>query len=200
MPGGTLTLIVASDPSRVETDLRFGKLKCPHCGGELRPWGSARRRVLRLRDGQESVAPRRGRCRSCSKTSVLLPDRFLERRVDEAAAIGAALVAKNDGKGYRKIAAELARPAETVRGWLRRFTERAETVGAHFRNWALALDPRLDQLPTPRSVFAGAVEAIGEATRAAIVTLGRLPPWSWASRMTGGGLLFNTNRPFPQPG
>lgn len=200
MPGGTLTLIVASDPSRVETELRSGKLKCPHCRGELRPWGSARQRVLRLRDGQESVAPRRGRCRACSKTAVLLPDRFLVRRVDEAAAIGAALVAKNDGQGYRKIAEKLARPAETVRGWLRRFTERAETVDAHFRNWALVLDPQLDQLPPPRSAFGGALEAIGVATRAAIVMLGWLPTWSWASRMTAGRLLFNTNRPFPQPG
>lgn len=194
-------LIVASDPSRVETDLRLGKLRCPHCRGELRPWGSARPRILRLREGQEPLTPRRGRCRACSKTSVLLPDRFLERRVDEAAVIGAALAAKNDGEGYRKIAAKLARPAETVRGWLRRFSERAETLLPHFRKWVLALDPRLDHLPPQRSAFASALEVIGLAARAAIVKLGRLPPWSWVSRMTGGGLLlFNTNSLFPAPG
>lgn len=200
MPGGTLTLIVASDPSRVESDLRSGRLNCPCCKGELRPWGWARPRVLRTEHGHESLTPRRARCRACSKTSVLLQDRSLERRLDEAAVIGAALTAKNEGAGYRKIAAKLGRPAETVRGWLRRFSRHAEGLGAHFRKWALALDPQLDQLPPQKSVFAGALEAIGVATRAAIVMLGRRPPWSWASAMTAGGLLSNTNRPFPQPG
>jgi hypothetical protein len=121
--------------------------------------------------------------------------------VDEAAVIGAALTDKNEGSGYRKIAAKLARPAETVRGWLRRFSKHAESLGAHFRKWALALDPRLDQLPSQRSVFAHALEAIGQATRAASLYFKNpRPPWSWASAMTAGGLLFNTNRPFPQPG
>jgi hypothetical protein len=120
--------------------------------------------------------------------------------VDEAAVIGAALSAKNDGEGYRKIAARLDRPAETVRGWLRRFTERAETLLPHFRRWALALDARLDQLPSLKSAFANALGAIGTATRAASLLLGPRPAWSWASAMTAGRLLFNTNSPFPQPG
>lgn len=193
-------LIVPADPARVETELCSGRLRCPHCDDELRPWGSARLRVVRLRDGDEPLTPRRGRCRGCGQTSVLLPDRFLVRRVDEAAVIGAALVAKAAGAGHRRIASELGRPAETVRGWLRRFGGRAEGIVAHFSAWSLALDARLDRLPPPGPVLARAVEAIGLATRAANILLGPRPPWSWAAAMTGGRLLANTNSPFPAPG
>ncbi len=42
--------------------------------------------------------------------------------------IGAALAARAGGAGGRKVAAVVGRPVETVRGWLRRFTERAEAV------------------------------------------------------------------------
>jgi hypothetical protein len=42
--------------------------------------------------------------------------------------------------GVRRIAAELARPAETVRGWLRRFGERAEAVRSVFTVWLRAVD------------------------------------------------------------
>jgi hypothetical protein len=53
---------------------------------------------------------------------------LLLRRADAVAVIGAALSAKAEGAGYRRIAAMLARPAETVRGWLRRFGSRLEAV------------------------------------------------------------------------
>jgi hypothetical protein len=194
-----VVLIVWNDPVRVERELRDGNLSCPHCDGALRPWGSARSRTLRSRSGTAELRPRRARCSLCRKTSVLLPDIWLARRVDAAAVIGTALLEKAAGAGHRKIAAMLDRPAETVRGWLRRFAAKAETLRAHFRHWALALDARLDEITPKGSPTGEALEAIGLATRAASVLLGPRPPWCWASAMTAGMLLSNTSSPFPLP-
>jgi hypothetical protein len=55
---------------------------------------------------------------------------MLARRADVAAVIGSALAAKATGAGHRRIAAALGRPAETVRGWLRRFAGRVEAIRA----------------------------------------------------------------------
>ena len=200
MPGGTVVLIVWNDPARVEVALVTGQLTCPSGDGKLRPWGHARRRMLRARTKTEAVRPRRGRCAACGKTSVLLPDLWLTRRIDEAAVIGSALRAHATGSGHRQIAVMLDRPAETVRGWLRAFASRAEMLQAHFRCWAIALDARLDQIEPERSLAGGALEVIGLATRAASILLGPRPPWSLASAMTGGMLLANTSSPFPLPG
>ena len=57
--------------------------------------------------------------------------------------IGAAIEAKVAGEGHRPIARRLGVPADTVRGWLRRFAERAGRIRAHFTRWAVALDPEL---------------------------------------------------------
>jgi hypothetical protein len=130
---------------------------------------------------------------------VLLADICLCRRVDEAAVIGRALLEKAAGAGHRTIAIRLARPKETVRGWLRRFSSRVVLLQDHFRHWAFALDPRLEMIPPQGSGFADALEAIGLATRAASLLFGPRPVWSWVSAMTGGALLSNTNSPFPAP-
>lgn len=89
------------------------------------------------------LRPRRGRCRSCRSTHVLLPDIALLRRVDSVAVIGRALVAAAAGTGHRVIAEGLGRPASTVRGWLRRFRAVAARVAAHFLAWAHRFDPNL---------------------------------------------------------
>jgi hypothetical protein len=130
-------VIVENDPARVEAALVAGLFACPHCDGELRPWGSARARVLRMANGVGCHQPRRARCRSCRRTSVLLPDMALLRRVDAAAVIGAALLAHAEGVGQHRIAAVLVRPRETVRGWLQRFAARAADIASHFHRWAL---------------------------------------------------------------
>jgi len=82
---------------------------------------------------------------------VLLPVLVLARRADVASVIGTALVAKARGWGHRRIAVELGRSAETVRGWLRRFAGRIEAVRVVFTGWcrALAADP--PSKPWPRS-------------------------------------------------
>ena len=192
-------LIILNDPAHVERELVGGHLTCPHCNGELRPWGHARRRVLRRQDRDEELHPRRARCSNCHMTSVLLPDVCLCRRVDEVAAIGRALLEKAAGAGHRTIAARLGRPNETVRGWLRRFSSRVVALQEHFLRWALALDPRLETIPPQDSGFADALEVIGLCVRAATLWFGPRPVWSWVSAMTGGALLSNTNSPFPAP-
>jgi hypothetical protein len=193
-------LIVAADPVRVEQDLGVGVLGCPGCGGALGRWGFARRRRLRDLTGWVEVRPRRGRCQVCRATHVLLPSVALLRRVDLARVIGLALLAKAQGRGHRVIARELGVPATTVRGWLRRFAERAELVRGHFTRLACWLDPQAGPVCPRGSPVADAVEAIGTAAVAAARRFGpTLGPWGFASGATGGRLLCNTTAPFPAP-
>jgi Domain of unknown function (DUF6431) len=124
---------VEADPDRVEHRLRAGELPCPSCGWVLAGWGRARVRRLRGNEGQVELRPRRSRCTGCRRTHVLLPVQLLARRADTAAVIVSALAAKaTRGFGFRRIAAGLVRPAETVRGWLRRFTAGVEAIRAAF--------------------------------------------------------------------
>src|SRR5579875_3177195 len=85
-------LIVENNPAKVEAELLSGKIACPCCGGVLVPWSFARRRALRSEAGPLQVRPRRGRCRRCAKTQVLLPDVALCRRVDSVGVIGRGLM------------------------------------------------------------------------------------------------------------
>ena len=186
-------LIVGNVSERVETELSQGLVTCPACEGVLRRWGFARRRPLRVEAGEVVVRPRRGRCRSCRSTHVLLPDVALLRRVDAVTVIGRALVAAAAGAGHRVIAEDLGRPASTVRGWLRRFRAAAARVAAHFLAWAHRFDPNLGAVAPAGGPVADAVEAIGVAARAGSLRLGPRPPWSWASALTAGRLLSNTN-------
>ncbi|KJF17275.1 DUF6431 domain-containing protein [Acidithrix ferrooxidans] len=194
-----MAVIVSSDPDVVESELLGGKLFCPSCNGVLRKWAHARSRTIRMRDCTKTLCPRRSRCSDCFKTSVLLPDYLLVRRVDEAAVIGSALVQKAEGLGHRKIAANICRPETTVRGWLRRFREKLEIPLEHFTNWALVLDVTLSEIAPAGSLFADAISAIGIAVRSLSIRFGPSPPWSQMSVMCGGRLLSNTNSPFPAP-
>jgi hypothetical protein len=213
MVRGAPVLMVETDPVRVELALRAGELACPRCGGVLGPWGLARGRWLRGRDGQQQrLRPRRGRCRdwACRATHVLLPTVGLLRRVDVAEVVGAALLARARQASLRQIAVGLGVPLSTVRGWLGRMTgERAELVRAHFARLAVWLDPSVDA-PEPRgSPLGDAVEAIGVAAVAAARRFGSRGPgsaWRLAAGATGGRLLAplalstsNTSSPFPVP-
>jgi hypothetical protein len=193
-------LMVGADPAGVEQQLGAGELACPGCGGGLGRRGFARRRRLRDRAGRVEVRPRRGRCRACRATHVLLPVVALARRLDLAQVIGMALLARAAGRGHRPIAAELGVPATTVRGWLRRFASRAELIRTHFTRLAVWLDPQAGPVEPRGSPLADAVEAIGTAAVAATRRLGPVRgPFEFASGATGGRLLANTNAPFPAP-
>jgi hypothetical protein len=139
------------------------------------------------------LRPRRARCRECAGTHVLLPDVALSRRQDEVSVIGAAVEAHVVGEGCRRIAARLGAYADTVRGWLRRFAERAGLVRAHFTRLAVALDPELGAIVPAESVVADALEAIAIAARAWVLRFGPGDPWRIASRLSAGMLLSNTS-------
>jgi hypothetical protein len=123
----------------------------------------------------------------------------LVRRVDTAAVIGRGLLAAAAGLGHRKVAEELTRPDGTVRGWLRRARRGAGRIEAHFSSWAQHLDPTLAPIIPAEGSLTNAVEAIGAAARAASLRLGPSAPWCWASALSAGALICNTNCPWPSP-
>ena len=210
--------MVGTDPVVVEERLRSGALTCPGCGdGGLAPWGYARARSVRHRDGRvEAMRPQRGRCGACRGTHVLLPVTGLLRRADGVAVIGAALVGKAAGAGHRRIAAGLGRAPSTVRGWLRRFTGRAREIGAVFTAVLGELDPLAGSARPTGTVLGDAVDVIGRVGAAArrrlgtdtAVVVGGWSPWQLASALTAGRLLApagaagagNTSWPWAGPG
>jgi len=133
--------------------------------------------------------PRRSSCPGCGRTHVLISAAMLARRADSAVVIGVALVAKAGGAGHRPIAAVLGRPVSTVRGWLRRFTTRAEEWRVSFTGLLHALDPLAGPIAVRPCVLADAVEVLGLAAAAAARRFGPRPPWQFASAATGGLLL-----------
>ena len=113
-------MIMVAEPDRVDGDLTAGRLRCPRCPGTLRPWAHAAPRRVRQLDGStRTVRPRRARCSRCRTTQVLLPGSLLPHHADATEVIGAALLAKARGQGWRRIAAQLDRSPTTVRRWLR---------------------------------------------------------------------------------
>jgi len=127
---------------------------------------------------------------------VLLSEQGLLRRRDEVSVIGAAIEANVAGLGSRRIARGLGVPADTVRGWLRRFAERAGLVRAHFTRYVVALDPEVGPVLPAGGIVADALEAIAVAGRAWVLRFGPAGPWPVASRLSGG-LLCNTSSLFP---
>lgn len=185
---------VSVDPVEVESQLSSGALSCPSCRGRLGPWGSARRRVIRGGDRVGVVVPRRGRCRGCRVTHVLLPAGLLLRRADHVGLIGRALELAAVGVAVRAISRLLGRARSTVRGWIGRFSERVERVRAHFTAWALWLSPGWSGPVAAGSPIGDAVAAIAAAAAAVDGQV-----WTFASVATAGRLLCNTSAPFPAP-
>ena len=173
-------MTVGLDAASVESDLCAGLVGCPAttCGAVLGPWGWARERLVR---GVGRLRPRRGRCRGCLRTQVLLPASVLLRRADAVTVIGEAFLARAGGAGHRLIAAGLNVPPSTVRGWLRRIVVVAEQVLA---------------------VLAAAAAELGTDFTAPAVTSSRSGRWSscsgrwlprwpadWVGRARRGGWL-----------
>ncbi|MEQ7009313.1 DUF6431 domain-containing protein [Actinopolymorpha sp. B17G11] len=184
-------VIVVLDEATADEALADASLACGGCGGRLRPWGYARTRTIRGRGGtRQTVRPRRARCTTCRATHVLLPAGGLPRRTDTIEVVGAALLAYVAGKGHRAIAAELAVPAATVRGWIRRAAARAEWLRVEATLLAHAVDAEpAPSLPTG-SALGDALAALGAAKAAVTRRLGPIaPPWHLATTITGGRLL-----------
>ncbi len=148
-------------------------------------------------DGVRSARPRRALCGSCRSTHVTLPAWSVPRRRDGAEVIGEALLAKAQGAGHHTIAARLGRPPATVRGWLRAFARRAETLRSCAVRWARAVDPQSARSAQAGSRVANALQALGTAARACRLQLGiRAGPWELAVALTGG-LLSGVPRDAP---
>jgi hypothetical protein len=186
-------LTVEADAVSVERRLAAGDLGCSGCGCRLSPWGWARVRVLRGQAGAGVlVRPRRARCGGCRVTHVLLPVVALARRADLAEVVGAALAARAAGAGLRTVAAGVGRAVGTVRGWLRRFSGRAEAVRAVFTVLLVDVGPDPVVPAAAGSVFADAVAAVLGAAAAVAArwpVLGVVSPWLAASAVSGGRLL-----------
>ena len=181
-------VMVGTDVAVVDRRLCAGELVCP-CGGGLRPWGYARRRVVR---GVGVLRPRRGRCVVCDVTHVLLSVACVLRRADGVEVIGVGLRLKAAGCGHRPIALRLGRPVSTVRGWLRAFAGNAERVRAVCTALLVELDPLAGPLGVRCSVWADAVEAVGACAAAArrrLGVVGAVSAWQLVSAVTGGLLL-----------
>jgi hypothetical protein len=185
-------LTVGGDAAGVEKLLCSGALSCPDCAAAVSPWGFARARWLRGVDGLVRLRPRRSRCSACGATHVLLPLVVLLRRADTAVVIGSALALKAAGWGHRQIAGRLVRAPSTVRGWLRRFAFRAETLRRGFTTLAAAVQANTPPVESAGSGFADAVAAVGLAVAAmarrwpVVLTVSA---WEVAAAVTGGRLL-----------
>lgn len=191
--------MVEVDGPPVEQKLFAGEYSCPHCEGELRPWGHARRRSLGRGPERIRLRPRRARCLRCLTTHVLLPVLSLLRRCDPAETIGEGLALKVAGWGYRRIAESLGIPAGTVGDRGRRFAARAEEIRGHFTALAYGLDACMGAIEARGSPLGDALEAIVVAAGAAGRAFGPAPLWHFAAGASSGRLLAHTNPGLPLP-
>lgn len=185
-------MIGVAVPYQVEADLAAGAIACPGCGGALRPWGHARARRVRDLTATVELRPRRARCQSCRATHVLLPGSVLPRRADATAVIGTALLASVRGAGHRRIAADLARPAATVRRWLRAVRgEHAEWLRAAAVDRLARLDrDAISTLAPTGSRLGDALSAVAAAALAHRTRLApHVPVWDLVAAVTRWRLL-----------
>ncbi|BAK34897.1 hypothetical protein MLP_18830 [Microlunatus phosphovorus NM-1] len=186
-------LTVEADRAQVESRLAGGRLACPGCAASLRPWGWARPRGVWGLPGL--LRPRRARCPGCGVTHVLLPVTVLLRRAYAVEVIGAAVVARADGAGHRRIGEAVGVPAATVRGWLRRIGTRLETTRGYLlqvvvRAGVDRLVPKAQGSPW-RDLLAGLAAATAAVTSrfGPIGVLGPVTAWQVAAACSGGRLL-----------
>jgi hypothetical protein len=188
-------VIIVLDAERAEQELTAGRLTCPGCAATLRPWGWAPERLVRYRDGtNRPVRPRRARCGSCQATRVLLPAACRPRLADATEVVGAAMAAKATGLGYRRIAAELARPASTVRRWLRRARTDRHIAGLYAHGVAHVdrYDPEIlaAGLPPQPTRLGDALQAIAAAAYAYRRRVNRaVDGWALIGAFTAGRLV-----------
>jgi hypothetical protein len=187
-----LVVTVEDSVVGVEAALAAGRIACPDCGARLARWGWARVRVVRSVGSVLRLRPRRARCVACGVTHVLLPVSVLVRRADAVEVVGAGLVLKAAGFGWRRVAERLGRPGATVRGWLRRFAARAEAVRGLFTTLLVTVAPDPVPAAAAGSGFADAVAAVIAVTVGAGVRWAEvvgLSPWRMACAVSASRLL-----------
>ena len=145
-----------------------------------------------------TVTPRRARCRDCSATQILLPTELVLRRADSTEAIGAALVARARGAGYRSIAASFERPESTVRRWLRAAREpHAQWLYRRGVDYAVLIDRELLVRPAAQQTTLGhALNLLAGAAVRFRECFGRCDSvWSLIGFFAGGRLLAAPRSP-----
>jgi len=121
---------------------------------------------------------------------VLLPARVPARHAHTIELIGLALLASAQGDSARTISAELAVPAHTIRGWIRRATGRASWLYAQGMTAGDSFDPMLPPAVPRRSALADALNALAAAAAAVVRLLGPIgPPWPIIAMIARGRLL-----------
>lgn len=189
----TYDVIVVLDQAQAHRELLAGSLACWRCSAPLRSWGYARRRSLRLSCGARVwLRPRRARCRSCTATDVLLPAFAPVRSAYTIDVVGQALVSSAQGRSHRTIAADLGLPDDTVRGWIRKVSGRAEWLRTTATAAAHMFDAMFDPPPPTAagSPLAEAISALGGAATAARRMFGPIAtPWELLAVIAQGHLL-----------
>jgi hypothetical protein len=193
-------MTVRGSAGSVEKRLRAGRLRGPCCGGVLAPWGWARRRVVAMFAGPAGFCPRRGRCRGCGRTHVLLPADLWSRRRYGAAVILMVLMLAAVAAAAGRAAARpwlatpgggrLLVPASTAWSWRSRFAGRAGAL----REGLMALlpaaaGPGAGRALVPAGSAAGDCLAALEAVTAGLRRFGGLAAVTAqevAAHLTGG--------------
>ena len=182
-------MLLCTDAEAASAALASGALACPSCEtGRLQPWGHGREREIRMGGGQRArLRPRRGLCRSCGATHILLPSWAAPRRADAIGVIARAAAASAlHGTGSARLGAQLGVPASTVRGWLRRLRARAgqllQEATASFGFLIAVIETPEGRDPCPPgptgSVLGDALAAVAACAFAAIRWHGRpVPAW-----------------------
>ena len=191
-------MIVVLDEARAQVDVTGSTLRCPGCAGRLRRWGFARSRSLRAPGGGRVwLRPRRVRCTSCAVTHVLLPAIAPARHGYVIDVVGQVLLARAQGRSHRTIGAELEIPADTVRGWIRRVTARAQWLRVQGTTIAHEFDSMLPATIPAGSALADAISALGVAASAVVRRLGLVgSPWQIIA-MVARGRLAQPRRQHP---
>ncbi len=171
---------------------------CGVCRGRLIRWGSYRRGV-RAGPERSLVRVARLRCQGCRRTSGVLPDGILHRRLDPIEVVGPVVAAGMRGTTTIEIAALTGVPARTVRDIRARYRSHAPDLAMRLftatfalGGWlSLAIDIPVD--PQRRAAF-----ALGAAWTAARRRGETEPsPWRWLA-VTSGGRVLPTNTRLPR--
>jgi hypothetical protein len=200
--GGTTVMTVRGPAGSVEARLAAGRLRSPCCGAVLARWGWARRRVVAMITGPEEFCPRRGRCRRCGRTHVLLPADLWSRRRYGAAVIMTVLLLAAAAAAAGRAAARpwLAGPdggrwqipASTARSWRSRFAARAAALREALTGVLPLADP-VSRPFVPAGSAAGdclaVLEAVTAGLRRRFPVLAAVTAHEVAGHLTGGRWL-----------
>lgn len=182
---------VRGDEASVERRLCQGLLQCP-CSGVLGPWGWARERAIRTPAGTVAVKPRRGRCRSCGATHVLLPAWLFVRRAFAGALMWVCVLARAAGSKVAAIGSRFGVRASTVASWLRRITGRADWWRQVLMDVLARVDARVRRFVPARSALGDAVavlDAVLVALRGRDAQMATLTASELASHLTRAHLF-----------